>query len=76
MHRHIIVLLGEAFIFHIRVWIALDTEAGAVNIMLLGGLLRHVFKMDRLGWNGNLGYDPTKPYWANVFSDTCIMGSA
>ena len=62
MHRHITVLLGEAFIFDIRIRIALDTEAGAVDIVLLGGLLRHVAEMNWLGGNGNLSYDPTKPY--------------
>lgn len=71
-HWDVTVLLGELFVFGIRAWIALDTEAGAVDVMRLGGLLRHVVEMDGLGGNGNLSYDPTMPYWANVFCDACI----
>lgn len=62
VHRHIVILLGEVLVFVIGVGVALDSEAGTVDIVPFRRLMHDVVKMDRFSGYWNLSYDSVQIY--------------
>ena len=60
MHRHIAVLFREALVFAVWTWVAFDSEAGTVDIMLLWSFVRDIIEMNWFSRNWDLSNNSSK----------------
>lgn len=70
MHGDIAVLLAEALVLFIGVWVAFDSEAGAIYVMFLRCFSSDVVEVYWLRRNWDLGNNAKKqlanPFWVHI----------